>query len=173
MENSTLYIDGEWIAVCGGNGGTGFKNEWYKDYYDYISDPPKYYWRVCHWYYLGNKSGGLSGIGTNNIGPGEARKEWQNGTTQHDDRGSYGHSGEGGYGCPPGKQGAAGGGGNSSGGSAGGSQTRPRAENTGDTWNGITVVNASHSTGNWGSDAYIRYEGKTLRGSGTIGELLT
>ena len=173
LENGALYIDGEWIAVCGSNGETGFKNEWFKDYYDYISNPPKYYWRTCHYYYLGTTSGGLSGVGQNNFGAGEPRNEWSNGNTNYDDRGSYGNNGAGGFGCPPGKAGAAGNGGNSSGGGAGGSQTRPRAENTGDTWNGITVVNATHSTGNWGGDAYIQYEGKTLRGSGTIGDLLT
>ena len=67
---------------------------------------------------------------------------------------SYNYSyleGGGGAGCPGGETGANGGGGG-----GGYCQTRPRAEDSGNTWNEITVANATAYAGAWSSTTTAR-----------------
>ena len=163
FENGTLYINDEWIVVCGQSGDPGFSNNWQRSDNGY---------NTClqGWYGSPNNgsSRGLSGLGEKNLGGSGGGYQWVGADTEF--FGDFGTNGAGGYGCPPGETNKTG---QRQGGPGGFSQTRPRAENTGsDTWNGITVENVSHSTGNWGGTNYISYNGKNLSGPGRIGDLL-
>ena len=163
FSNGTLYINDEWILVCGASGEYGFRNSW-TNFGDSFG--------VCATAQTSGDmlSKGLSAVGVSNIGAGGGRRNWGQGPGQGS--GVFGHDGAGGFGCPPGATGSPANQGSP--GVGGGSQSRPRAENTGtDTWNEITVTNIGHSTGNWNAYNAISANGKTLTASsGVIGDLL-
>ena len=161
--NNVLSINNEWVVCCGSPGGFGFKNSWFM-----IDGAPK----VCFYYNTNNQQRptGLSSIGVSNIGPGE-QGEFFGQAPGSSSIGTYARSGDGGYGCAPGATQE-----NSPEncwGFGGASQTRPRAEDSGDTYNGITVTNAAFTTHSDESGyGRISANGKTLTGSGIIGSLL-
>lgn len=165
VSSGDLTIDGEWI-VCNGEPGefnTGYSWNWFG---------PEIGYKTCS---LGwdntskQRPQGLAAVGVNNKGGGGNAQGY--GPPVNQNSGTAGTTGRGGFGCPPGAGGEPRP--DPSGCGAGGfMQTRPRAEDSGDTWNGITVVNVNTSTGNWSSYGAISANGKTLTGSGVIGDLL-
>ena len=167
LTNNVLSINGEWVVCCGSPGYFGFQNSWF--WID-ANQPPQ----VCFQYNTSNQQrpSGLSSVGVSNIGGGGAGTQFGQGPTEPGaGAGSYARSGNGGFGCAPGASQAT----DQSNcwGFGGASQTRPRAEDSGDIYNGITVTDAAFTTHNQESGyGRITANGKTLTGSGIIGSLL-
>lgn len=160
----TVSINGEWQVMCGQSGGMGRRR-----LYSESNGTASY----SYTYYPGNQqvvaTKGFGPIGFSDIQDGQV------GDISGNPNSTYDFSGSGGRGAP---RGANGGSSGVNAGNGGTSQLRCRAENTGNTYAGVTVTNASlvqtnnYDTGNY---ANIIYNGQTyglLTNGQTFGELL-
>jgi len=148
---TTLYINGDWIVTAGHAGNLGVS-----------------YTFGCNAIIVGGNGLGLSGVGNKTL-------EGQKPNTYVSYSPYYQQlNGGGGAGCPGGATGA-----NSGGGGGGYCQTRPRGENSGSTWNEITVSSISTNPGSNSGGAYRRmvYNGvtktMTASSSGKLKDLLS
>ena len=167
VNSNLLTIDGEWILCCGSPGMFGFTNQWhYRGYYMTCNN--KYYGNEAKPYLSGAGQSGSPSGGAGQINFGTGPYPCDHGCTE-----TYGNTGSGGYGMPRGETGQGNTSGNQSWGRGGGSTSRHRATNSGDMWNGIKLINLSFTNHNDSSShGHISANGKTLSGSGVIGELL-
>ena len=149
-DGTTLFINGDWIVTAGHAGSLGVT-----------------YSFGCNAIVVGGNGLGLSAVGNNTL-EGQKPNEYI----------SYSPyfqvlNGGGGAGCPGGATGA-----NSGGGGGGYCQTRPRGENSGSTWNEITVSNVSVNPGSNNTQYWrMSYGGTTksmsYNSTGKLKELLS
>jgi hypothetical protein len=149
-DGTTLFINGDWIVTAGHSGNLGVS-----------------YSFGCNSISIGANGLGLSGVGNKTL-EGQKPNEYIQYSPYYQQL-----NGGGGAGVPGGATGA-----NSGGGGGGYCQTRPRGENTGSTWNEITVTNISAQAGaNTNQYRQMVYGGvtKTMTASSTgkLKELLS
>ncbi len=118
-DGTTLFINGDWIVTAGHAGNVGVS-----------------YTFGCNAIIVGANGLGLSGVGNKTL-EGQKPNEYVSYSPYYQQL-----NGGGGAGAPGGATGANGGGGG-----GGYCQTRPRGENTGSTWNEITVSSISTNPG--------------------------